>query len=127
MTNYQVVRVSDKTKEPIYTNKDEHGLDAMMFALYAFIEEYPDFVNTIYSTEMAKQANVMKQIHHDPLANLIQHRLDSRAQTTGWDEPGPPPPKKTRVGARKASKEDGLGWGRRGQSASRASGIKRRF
>lgn len=126
MTNFQVVRVSEKSQEPVYTSEDEHGLDAMIFALYAFIEEYPDLVNTIYRIETARQMGVQKPIHHDPLNAIIQNRLDGNREIEAWDEPGGPPLRKVRVGyAGKKSSQNELGWGRRGQSLGRKP-VKRR-
>lgn len=121
MTNFQVVRVSERTNEPSYTNKDEHALDAMIFALYAFINEYPDLVNTIYKTEAARGAYVAKVQHADPVANLIQQKLGSRSTSNEeWDEPGSPPLKKVNIGyAGRGKKDTGLGWGRRGQSGKK--------
>lgn len=118
MTNFQVVRVSERTQEPSYTNKDEHALDAMIFALYAFINEYPELVNTIYKTEAARGAHVAKVHQVDPVANLIQQKLGAR-QTSNeeWDEPGSPPLKKVTIGyAGRSNTKSNLGWGRRGQS-----------
>ena len=126
MTNYQVVRVSGKTQEPVYTSEDEHALDAMIFALYAFIEEYPDLVNTVYHTETARNAQVTKVMRVDPLNNLIRQRLDKRSVVEEWDEPGSPPLRKVNIGyAGRKSANDSLGWGRRGQVSSR-SPVKRR-
>lgn len=126
MTNYQVVRVSGKTQEPVYTSEDEHALDAMIFALYAFIEEYPDLVNTVYHTETARNAQVTKVMRVDPLNNLIKQRLDKRSVVDEWDEPGSPPLRKVNIGyAGRKSANDSLGWGRRGQVSSR-SPVKRR-
>lgn len=126
MTNYQVVRVSEKSQEPVYTSEDEHALDAMIFALYAFIEEYPDLVNTIYRIETARQMGVQKPIHYDPLNAIIQNRLDGNREIEAWDEPGGPPLRKVRVGyAGKKSSHNELGWGRRGQSLGRKP-VKRR-
>ena len=62
MTNYQVIRVSEKSQEPVYTSEDEHALDAMIFALYAFINDYPDLVNIVYKTEAARQMSINKPV-----------------------------------------------------------------
>lgn len=126
MTNYQVVRVSGKTNEPIYTSDDEHGLDSMIFALYAFIEQYPDLVNTIYQTEVARKSHIAKAMKKDPLNDLIQDRMNRRdVSEEGWDEPGSPPLKKVKIGyAGRKSSQDSLGWGRRG-STSRTPGRNR--
>lgn len=126
MTNYQVVRVSGKTNEPIYTSDDEHGLDAMIFALYAFIEQHPALVNTIYRTEVARNAHIAKPNKVDPLNNLIQDRMSRRdVSEEGWDEPGSPPLKKVKIGyAGRKTSGDSLGWGHRG-STKRAPGKRR--
>ena len=126
MTNYQVIRVSEKSQEPVYTSEDEHALDAMIFALYAFINDYPDLVNIVYKTEAARQMSINKPVHTDPLSSLIQQRLDGNRSVEEWDEPGGPPGKKVKVGyAGSKSKQAGLGWGRRGQSSNKRP-VKRR-
>ncbi len=126
MTNYQVIRVSEKSQEPVYTSEDEHALDAMIFALYAFINDYPDLVNIVYKTEAARQISINKPVHTDPLSSLIQQRLDGNRSVEEWDEPGGPPGKKVKVGyAGSKSKQAGLGWGRRGQSSNKRP-VKRR-
>lgn len=129
MTNYQVVRVSGKTNEPVYTSDDEHALDAMVFALFAFIEEYPDLVNTIYQTEVARSSYLAKAIKKDPLRDIIQGKMERRdVSEEGWDEPGSPPLKKVSIGyAGRKSSQNTLGWGRRGTNLSRKPGKTRRF
>ena len=129
MTNFQVVRISERTQEPSYSNTDEHGLDAMIFALYAFINDYPELVNTIYKTEVSRNAFVTKVHHPDPVANLIQQRINGRnTSNEEWDEPGSPPLKKVNIGyAGRKNETNGLGWGRRGQKTGRKPTPRGRF
>lgn len=129
MTNYRVVRVSGKTNEPIYTSEDEHALDAMIFALYAFIEQYPDLVNTIYQAEVARRMSVTQAKKRDPLRDIINGTAERRDVTDdSWDEPGPPPAKRVSIGyAGRKSSQSSLGWGRRGSSATRRPGKTRGF
>ena len=63
MTNFQVVRISEKTQEPTYTDVDEHGLDAMIFAIYSFLEEYPDLVDII-------SENILNKIYADTVITV---------------------------------------------------------
>lgn len=113
MTNYQVVKVSTVNGTPIYTNIDEHALDALEFALFAFIEEKPNIANTLYNIEYAKgvRVAVVKQV--DPLSqtlkngfkdgNLSNNKLESNRI------------RKVRIGH--GQKNNSSSWGSRGSSS----------
>lgn len=118
MLNYRVVRVSKTTKVPIYTDEDEHGLDAMVFALYAFMNEYPELVNTIDKKELAKKAIITKTMKIDPLNQMIKNRLnhedDSPVKGLTSSE------QQVSLGFAKRNKNrETLGWGRRGTTSRR--------
>lgn len=128
MTNYQVVKISGTNQTPVYSDTDEHSLDAMVFALFAFIEQKPNLINTIFQTEAARKSYAIKVQQQDPLS-FISDRINNRHNVDeSWDEPGSPPMKKVQVGfgKRGVQNENNLTWGRRGQSAKKRP-VKRRF
>lgn len=113
MNDYQVVRVSERTQQPSYTNKNEHALDAMMLALFAFIDEMPDLVNTVEKPKSANQYGMFKQRYVDPLKQVFSST--PAVSTTEWDEPGRPPLTKVPVGTRKSARVgNSMTWGGRG-------------
>lgn len=123
MTNYQVVRISAKTNEPTYTNKDEHALDAMMLGLLAFIIEMPELAQTIDAIHVARKIASASMRWADPVSEMHQDRGDfsdkesRKAYAKNWDEPGAPPPRKVSVGWTAKAGHGGdaeIGWGKRG-------------
>ena len=111
MTNFQVVKVSERTQEPTYSNTDEHGLDAMIFALYGFIQEYPNLVNTIDKRDIARRVMLAENRSVDPLQAMMKDRIQNRT-TDGNDLTSHSTRASLKVGRRK--QDTGLGWGRRG-------------
>lgn len=118
LTNYQVVKVSERTNVPTYTSEDEHALDAMVFALYAFMEEYPELVDTIEATEPARKSYVTQTVKRDPLKSIYK----DESQRSNLSNELNKKPKRTKpsFSRRSASGNTGLGWGRRG-SGGKAS------
>lgn len=122
MTNFQVVRISERTQEPVYSNEDEHGLDAMIFALYAFIEKYPELVNTIEQTRPETSFGMVRPVRENPLAAIEGKTgsLFSKQTATEWDEPGPRY-RKVPLGFSKrgsGSSHNALGWGGKANAKS---------
>lgn len=78
MTNYQVVKVSANTGVPVYTDVDEHALDAMEFALLSFIDNFPDIVNSIFKPEMATNFKSIKTNYKDPLKQISHDDFSSQ-------------------------------------------------
>lgn len=70
MINFRVVRVSSKTMEPVYTNEDEHGLDAFIFGMTAFIDEYPNLINIIDEVRVETKMNVLQQRSYNAMADV---------------------------------------------------------
>lgn len=70
MINFRVVRVSSKTMEPVYTNEDEHGLDAYIFGMTAFIDEYPNLINIIDEVRVETKMNVLQQRSYNAMADV---------------------------------------------------------
>ena len=123
MTNFRVVNVSRNTNIPIYTDEDEHGLDAMVFALYAFMNEYPELVNIVEKVQVARKAYNVEAKRPDPLKNMIQDTMSNRNTPMSAAPSGT---KRTSLGfAKRKRNGDTMGWGRRGTSG-RGSGIKKR-
>lgn len=115
MTNYTVVRISPKSGEPTYTNEDEHALDAFMLSLLAFIIEMPEYARTIEDTPAARAFGHVAVKFVDPLTKVSQDigktNADYVEYLKKWDEPTPPPPRKTQIGGAKDRK---FSWGNRG-------------
>lgn len=125
MTNYQVVRVSTKTKEPVYTNVDEHSLDAMMFCLYAFLQEHPDLVNTVHKIDAARVTGRIRSTMPTSLDSL--RKQASEIKSSDWDEPSDPPLQKVPLNYT-GSKSAYMGskWGDRQQLGRLRKPIKRK-
>lgn len=129
MTNYQVIRVSAKTNEPVFSSTDEHSLDAMMFALFAFLEHHPDLVNTIFKIQNATKTGKIRTNMPTSLDELRQRAslLLHSDNEPEWDEPGLPPLKKVPLGSKpRSSTMGGPSWGNRNHLAKRRSPIKRK-
>lgn len=127
MTNYRVVRVSDKSQEPVFSNEDEHTLDAMMFAILAFLNEKPDLVQTIFQTETATTVHAVKPLRKDPVYEAIhgQSMVRGRKPEPEWDEPGSAPARKVAIGYRGGGNKQELGgWGKRGSLSKRGFARK---
>ena len=112
LTNFQVVKVSERTNIPTYTSEDEHALDAMVFALYAFMEEYPELINTIEVTEPARKSYITNAVKIDPLKSI--HNKDSSRNSLTNELSKKPKRTKVSFTRRGAGQSSGLGWGRRG-------------
>lgn len=72
MTNYRMVGQSKKSREPIYSDEDDHALDAMMLSILAFIEEKNEILETMFTVQVAKE---IKQVHikySDPLTKIAE-------------------------------------------------------
>lgn len=116
MTKYQIKRIAPKTGEPVYSDEDEHALDAFMLTLYAFNTVYPDLAKALQVKDVARQFSTVKREFVDPLKEVFANNTFSEKKAEGWDEPGTPPPKRTTLGRRKS--RDSLDWGSRGQRSS---------
>jgi replicative DNA helicase len=122
MTNYQVVKIAAKTGEATFTNKDEHALDAFMLSLLAFTIEMPELTNTIFQIEVARTMFSAKTVQYDPLKELSMGRgTNTLSKEPEWDEPGPAPLKKVRLGYSKA-KNQTENWASRGSSGNAMRG-----
>lgn len=74
MINYRVVKVSSVSKEPIYTDTDEHGLDAFVFALTGFMDEYPQLLDFIHQVEVVGDMNVVSPNRYN-IMNKVEDQL----------------------------------------------------
>lgn len=116
MTNFQVVRRSQATLQPVYSDTDEHGLDAMIFALYAFMNEYPELINIVEGVNIARKSYITKIKQPDVVNEYIKSRLDSPSDELSSlrDKPKRSSPSFAKRGNATSS----LGWGRRGRTPS---------
>lgn len=126
MTNYTVERISPKTGEPTYSNEDEHALDGMMLGLFAFIDQMPEIVQTIEDVQPARNIGFANVKFVDPLGRIYKGHSNTQQEVQAyaekWDEPTPPPPRKTAIGGKR---NKAFGWGSRG-SSSRGGMPKRK-
>lgn len=127
MTNYQVVRVSPKTGEPTFTNKDEHALDAMMLCLLGFIIEMPELAKTVEAITVARSMGFSKTRFNDPISQTFRQdatRQDANLPSymKNWDEIGAPPPRKVGLGYRQKNRNtESGGWARGATKSSMPS------
>jgi hypothetical protein len=77
-----------------------------MFATFAFIEEYPDLVNTITQKPAAKEFGFIRTVHRDPVKNIYQ-------QKNSKDELRQLPKKRAQA---RMGRSESLSWGQRGSS-----------
>ena len=115
MTNYTVERVSPKTGEPTYSNEDEHALDGMMLGILAFIDQMPEIIKTIEDVKPTKNFGHANVKFVDPLGRIYKGhsntQQDVQEYVDKWDEPSPPPPRKTAIGGKRGKS---FSWGSRG-------------
>lgn len=111
MTNYQVERFSPKTGEPTYSSEDEHALDALMFTLFAFIEQMPDLAATVEDKPAAKTIGMVPKAYSDPLKAQQLKSGDDKAELR--KKPKRAGFKRREQGSRSFS------WGSRGSGSNR--------
>lgn len=70
MINFRVTKVSATTKEPTYTDVDEHGLDAFIFAMTGYMDEYPNLVDIIDEILIETDMYSIKPKRRDAMANI---------------------------------------------------------
>jgi hypothetical protein len=109
MENYQVVRIT-QTGQPVFTNEDEHTIDALMLSILAFQLEFPNLANILRDRKIARAFGEAKLVIPDPL-RAIKSIHSSNEKGSGWDEPGPPPPKKVPLGYTKKTSGKYYDWG----------------
>lgn len=63
MENYSVVRVTTNGQE-VYTNTDEHALDALMLCVLAMTREFPELAKVIVRAHNATTMGVVERKHH---------------------------------------------------------------
>lgn len=126
MTDFRVVKVSERTKQPTYNDTDEHGLDAMIFALYAFMNEYPELVDIVHKREVARRAGHLKTRQTDPLQQALKERIQQKDDSTTNELTSHPKRTKARGVRKPSAQTSSLGWGRRGLSSNKRSMPKRR-
>ena len=73
LIDYEVVKIG-ANGNPVYTDENEHFVDALGLAYLAFVLEFPDITKTIYKTELGKPAKVMTS---SPLNKRVENVLSS--------------------------------------------------
>lgn len=122
MTNFRVVRVSERTQQPTYSDTDEHALDAMVFAIYAFLEEYPDLMDTVISVKYSNTVGMVRK-HHNNVMDAINGKVGTNFNgpaPISNDEPGEKY-RKVPLGFSQRGGNPGanrLGWGNKKSSQS---------
>lgn len=128
MVNYQVVRVSNTNQEPIYSSEDEHGLDAMVFALSGFIEDYPDLINIIDKIRPETSLGQYQHRRHDAMLDIDKQADKLLKPGTQFEHDEPTVRyRKVPLGfskRKKSSNTSSLGWGG-GKNGGSSGGLWR--
>lgn len=116
MMDYRVVKISEKTKEPVYSSVNEHGLDAMVFGLYAFMEHHPELVNTVEKVNYAREVGLSKGVYFNPVAEInlnAEKAFSKNSKAESNDEPNQPRYRRVPLGFSKrkgSSSANSMGW-----------------
>ena len=125
MMNFRVTKVTERGI-PKYTSSDEHSLDAMIFALYGFMEEMPELVNILDKMEPARSIQLVKTSQRDSIRDKITEVIEDKSSSNELiTHSSRAKPGITRRGTRSSRNTNQLSWGRRGRASARPKG--RRF
>lgn len=80
MLNYRVTKITENGI-PKFSSDDEHALDAMIFALYGFMETYPELINIVDKVEPARRSHVVNTKKTDPIKERIQQVTEDRSDS----------------------------------------------
>lgn len=119
MLNFRVTKVTERGI-PKYTSADEHSLDAMIFALYGFMEEMPHLVNIVDEVEPARKAILVETNRVDPIKERIKQVAENKSSSNELStHSSRAKPSFTRRGTRNSRNVNQLSWGRRGSGSKR--------
>lgn len=119
MMNFRVTKVTEGGI-PKYTSTDEHSLDAMIFALYGFMEKYPELINIVEKVEVATKHRIVKKNQTDPIKDKIKEVAENKSSSNELKtHSSRAKPGFSRRGARSSQNMNQLSWGRRGFSPGR--------
>ena len=114
MLNYRVTKITENGI-PKFSSDDEHALDAMIFALYGFMETYPELINIVDTVEPARRAHIVNTKKSDPIKERIKQvtedRSDSNELKTHSSRVRPGIASRSGRNSRSVNE---LSWGRRG-------------
>lgn len=97
MENYQVVRITT-TGQPVFSDVDEHTIDALALAVLAFQIEMPDLANIIRQPLLARSIGVEQVKRPDPMKDIVRTSYGKKNTAIEWDEPGPRPLQRVPLG-----------------------------
>lgn len=126
LVDYEVVRIGQNG--PVYSDEDEHFVDALGLAYLAFVLEFPNLVETIKEIEYtSKIEHSSRQLGGEQAARMFRHMQfgDVSRQNLGAPSPNMDDLKGDRPShiklplGYKASSYGRSNWGSRGTSSSR--------
>jgi replicative DNA helicase len=123
LEDYTVVRFSQDNR-PIFTNENEHTVDALTLSILAFQLEFPDLAKILKEQKVARIFTDAKMHYSDPFKEVFKFEEKQKAlgkkNKIEWDEPSAPPPKRVPLGT---GFKQPSSWGHRGtgKRASRKS------
>lgn len=118
LEKYQVIRIS-QNGQPIFSDENDHSVDALMLALLAMQLEFPNLSNILKEEVVARTIAEAKLRFVDPLKSLFTMSKNSHSKHPDWDEPSPPPPVKVPLGTGFPRQDQG--WGPRGSNRRNTS------
>lgn len=114
MLNFRVTKITERGI-PKYTSSDEHSLDAMIFAIYGFMEKYPELINIVDKVEPARVSRLVQTNRIDPIKQKIQEvKENSSASNELTTHSSRAKPGFARRGRNSSRDGNQLSWGRRG-------------
>ena len=119
LENYRVVKRSTLTGAPTFTDEDEHTIDGICLCALGFVENYPEFVNTLVMANYAHSMGTIKVKTREVILDQDLNKDKTYLQpvtdklSSVWDEPGAPPLQKVPVGTKPKGKEL-FSWSKRG-------------
>lgn len=124
MLNYRVTKVTESGR-PKYSSVDEHALDGMIFALYGFMEKYPELINIVEKVNPARKTFIVDTKQKDPIKERIKEISEEKDSSNELEtHSSRARPGVTRRGGQSSRNTNTLGWGRRGFGGRKTS---RRF
>lgn len=129
IVNYNVVKVT-QNGSPVFTSTDEHALDALMLAIFAFAREMKDLTQTIFEPKKFLEISVSKSSPISMAAKTLFDKVSStvakyrgQAQEYNDDPKCDRPPNIIKHDNTYRSKSSSTSWAGRGKSSG---GLGRR-
>lgn len=121
LENYRVLRTTQKTI--VFSTDDDHGVDCLMLCVLAFVENFPDIVESIIEIKHASKIEQLRIRTRNLLEEniLVDNNKKDPLTSIDWDEPGPPPMRKVPLGSKPGDRKSvrPFGWSTRGTNTKR--------